>query len=134
MAAKADLVTLMPISNMNRALKFYTKGLGAKLLYRARGAMKDDWASIKLGGQEIWLITPSKREKRSLAYTALVVKNIKSAVKGLKAGGVKFQKAEKWSETTRVDGPIAFEEWGGSAFFKDTEGNLLMLWQNTPGM
>ena len=30
---------------------------------------------------------------------------------------------------TKVDGPIAYEEFGASAFFKDSEGNLLMLWQ-----
>ena len=33
---------------------------------------------------------------------------------------------------SRVEGPIAFETFGAAAFFKDPEGNLLMIWQNSP--
>ena len=134
MASKATLVTLMPIRKMGRAIKFYTKLLGAKLEYRGQGEMKNAWASVKLGGNDIWLIAPEEREKRKLAYTGFLVKDIKKFVSGLQKGGVKFQRAQKSSKDTKVVGPIAFEEWGASAFFQDSEGNLLMVWQNTPGM
>ena len=134
MLAKQRLVTLMPIRNMNRALKFYTKKLGAKFLERARGAMKDGWASVRLGGQDIWLIAPSKWEKRTLAYTTFLVKNIKSEVAQLQKNGVKFHRAEKMGPDTKIDGPISWESWGGAAFFNDTEGNVLMVWQNIPPM
>ena len=134
MAPKTTLATLMPIRNMDRAIKFYTKLLGGKLEYRGEGEMKDGFASLKVAGHEIWLISPEKREKRSLAYTTFVVANIKRFVSGLQKGGVKFQRALKMSKETRVDGPIAFEPWGASAFFTDSEGNLLMVWQNTSPM
>jgi predicted enzyme related to lactoylglutathione lyase len=134
MPAGSRLVTLIPIRNMNRALKFYTKVLGAKMGDRGRGAMRNFWASVTLGGVDVWLIAPSKRERRNLAYQTLLVKNIKATVTELKRKGVKFQRAERMGPETRIDGPIAYESFGASAFFKDTEGNLLMVWQNFPAM
>ncbi|SRR5712692_4823200 len=119
---------------MNRAIKFYTEALGGKLLYRGEGEMKNSWASMKLGKEEFWLITPQEREKRTLAYSTFLVKDIKAAVKELKGKGVKFQPAEKMSEESRLDGPIAYDSFGAAAFFKDSEGNLLMVWQNIPPM
>jgi len=134
MASGPSLVTLVPVRKMNRAIKFYTKTLGGKVLYRARGPMKDFWASLKVGGVELWFVAPPEREKRKLAYQAFVVKNIKTYVAGLQRRGVKFEKAERSSKETKVEGPIAFDQWGASAFFKDTEGNMLMAWQNFPPM
>ena len=134
MAAKPRLVTLMPIRNMNRAIKFYTKVLPGKLEYRGQGAMKNFWAGLRVGTHEVWLIAPEKHEKRTLAYTTFLVNNIKGFVRGLQKKGVKFQKAERMSKETKIDGPIAFESFGASAFFKDSEGNVLMVWQNTEPM
>jgi len=134
MATGPRMVTLVPIRNMNRAIKFYTKVLGGKLGDRGRGQMKDMWASAKVGGSEIWFVNPPEREKRKLAYQTFVVKNIKSFVTKLKGRGVKFEKAERMGPDTKIEGPIAFDEWGASAFFKDSEGNMLMAWQNFPPM
>ena len=53
-------------------------------------------------------------------------------MKELGGRGVKFLPGEKMGEKSKVEGPITFEEYGASAFFKDTEGNLLMVWQNNP--
>ena len=132
--SEAGFATLIPIRDMDRAIKFYTGALGAKLMYRGEGEMKDYWASVKLGREEFWLITPQTREKRTLAYSTFLVKDIKAVVKELKKKGVKFQRAEKMSKESRLEGPIAHESFGSSAFFKDSEGNLLMIWQNIPPM
>jgi predicted enzyme related to lactoylglutathione lyase len=134
MATGPQLVTLIPIRKMNRAIKFYTKTLGGRLQERGRGSMKDFWASLKVGGAEVWLVAPGEREKRKLAYQTFVVKDIKRFVTKLKASGVKFERAERMSKETKVAGPIAFDTFGASAFFKDTEGNMLMAWQNFPPM
>jgi len=123
--------TLVPVKNMDRAVEFYTKSLGGKLLYRDKGEMKAFWASISVGKSEFWLIKPQAREKRELAYSTFVVKDIRSVVADLKKKGVKFQRAERMSKETKVEGPIAIEQFGASAFFKDSEGNVLMAWQNT---
>jgi len=131
MFSKASYATLIPVRNMDRAVSFYTETLGGKLLMRDKGDMKDFWASVKVAGSEFWLIAPEKREKRDLSYSVFVVKDIKSAVGDLKAKGVKFQRPERMSKETKIEGPIARDAgMGASAFFKDSEGNLLMLWES----
>ncbi len=97
---------------------------------RGEGDMNDAWASVSVGKAEFWLGKPERREKRSLAYSTFLVKDIRQEVSELKNRGVKFLKGEKMGKDTKVEGPITFAEWGSSAFFKDSEGNLLMVWQN----
>jgi len=128
----ARLVTLVTVKDMDRALKFYTKTLGGKLLHRGEGEMKDWWASVKLGRNEFWLIIPDTKEKRTLAYSTFVVKDIRSVVNDLKARGVRFSRAERMSKETKIEGPVASDSSGAEAFFKDSEGNLLMVWQSSP--
>lgn len=134
MAKDAKMVTLIPVRKMDRAIKFYTKVLGGKVIDRADGPMKDFWCSLKLGGAEVWFVAPTKTEKRKLAYQAFLVKDIRKYVAQLQRLGVKFQKAEKMGPDTKIDGPIATDPFGAAAFFPDSEGNLLMAWQNFPPM
>ncbi|MCI4372435.1 MAG: VOC family protein [Thermoplasmata archaeon] len=134
MVAGTRLTTMIPVRNMNRAVKFYTKAVGAKLEFRGRGQMKNLWASLTIGDSGVWLIVPEKHEKRNLAYTAFVVKNIKGFVKKLQGNGVKFQRAQPMGKNTKVVGPIAFDPFGASAFFRDSEGNSMMVWQESPDM
>ena len=131
MLAKADFASLIPIRNMNRAIKFYTDILGGKLTLRDEGDMKDTWASLSIGKNNFWLVQPQKFEKRELAYTTFIVNNIKETVNGLKKAGVKFDPAEKMGPKDKIDGNVTHGEWGANAFFKDSEGNLLMLWQDS---
>ena len=99
---------------------------------RAPGDMKNSWASVKIGREEFWLVSPPGRQtkKADLAFSTFVVKDIKREVEGLRAKGVKFQRAEKMNEDTKIDGAVATDAFGSVAFFNDTEGNLLMLWQS----
>jgi predicted enzyme related to lactoylglutathione lyase len=128
---EASYATIIPVRKMDRALAFYTETLGGKLLMRGEGDMKNFWASVKVAGSEFWLVPPEGWEKRKLSYSVFVVKDIKSAVGDLQAKGVKFQRAEKMSKETKVEGPVARDPaMGASAFFKDSEGNLLMLWES----
>ncbi|MDA4121595.1 MAG: VOC family protein [Thaumarchaeota archaeon] len=129
MLDKAHFVTFVTVKKMDRALKFYTDALGGKLVMKGEGDMEDSWASVKVGKNEFWLVVPSEWEKRELAYNAFIVDDIGAAVADLKSKGVKFTKAEKYGKDTKIEGPIARHSWGAEAFFKDSEGNLLMLWQ-----
>lgn len=130
MLSEASYATIIPVRKMDRAVRFYTETLGGKLLRRDKGNMKDFWASVKAAGSEFWLVAPQQREKRNLSYSVFVVKDIKSAVGELQANGVKFQRAEKMNKESKVEGPISRDPgMGASAFFKDSEGNLLMLWE-----
>ena len=124
--------SLVPVKNMDRAVKFYTSTLGGKLLHRMEGEMKDFWASVKVGGCEFWLVTPQKWEKRELAYSVFMVEDVKAVVGELKGKGVKFSRGEKMGDGSRVEGPITYSDEGVTAFFKDSEGNLQMLFQGKP--
>ena len=130
MLSNADFATLIPIKNMDRALKFYTKTLGGSLNMRAPGDMKNAWASVSVGKTEFWMVKPDKHEKRDLAYSTFVVKDIKKTVVRLKRKGVKFLRAEKMNSDSKIDGPISYSPYGAAARFKDSEGNLFMLWEN----
>jgi catechol 2,3-dioxygenase-like lactoylglutathione lyase family enzyme len=123
--------TLIPVRNMDRAVKFYTETLGGKLLLRMEGEMKDFWASLQVSGCEFWLVSPEEKEKRELAYDVFMVEDIKAAVSQLKGKGVRFNRGEKTTKDSRVEGPITYDSVGAMAFFKDSEGNLLMLYQST---
>ncbi len=131
MLARTRHATLIPVKNMSRAIGFYTKKLGGSLNMRADGEMKDYWASLNIGKSEFWFVKPPKPEKMKLAYNTFTVKNIRSMVKGLKTKGIKFEKAETMSPKDKVEGPITWSPYGASAFFHDSEGNMIMLWQNT---
>ncbi len=130
MQAKARLGTLITIKNMDRAIRFYTRTLGGKLTFRGRGEMRNFWASLELGGTPLWLVSPERTERRKLAYNVLFVGDIRKTVADLKKRKVRFTPADRMSKETRVEGPIAFDSFGASAFFRDSEGNLLMLWQD----
>jgi catechol 2,3-dioxygenase-like lactoylglutathione lyase family enzyme len=123
--------TIVPVRNMDRAVKFYTETLGGKLLNRMEGEMKDFWASVKVSACEFWLVSPEEQEKRELAYDAFAVEDIKVAVAELKGKGVKFNRGEKMGKDSKVEGPITYDSAGATAYFKDSEGNLLMLWQGS---
>ena len=96
---------------------------------RAEGEMKNSWASVNVGKTEFWLVRPEKHEKRDLAYSAFVVKDIKKTVSGLKKKGLKFLPAERMGADSKIDGPISYSPYGAGAILKDSEGNLLMLWE-----
>jgi catechol 2,3-dioxygenase-like lactoylglutathione lyase family enzyme len=121
--------TLIPVRNMDRAVKFYTSTLGGKLLHRMEGEMKDFWASVRVSRSEFWLVSPEEREKMELAYSVFMVDDIKGVVRELKEKGVKFNRGEKMGKDSKVEGPITYDPTGATAFFKDSEGNLLMLFQ-----
>jgi predicted enzyme related to lactoylglutathione lyase len=130
MISKAGFATSVPIRNMDRAIAFYTRALGGSLNMRGQGEMKSYWASVNVGKEEFWLVKPEKREKRDLAYSTFIVRDIKRTVVGLKRKGVKFLRAEKMGPDSRIDGPISYTSYGAGAFFKDSEGNLLAIWEN----
>ncbi len=95
--------------------------------------MKDMWVSVRMGRKEFWLIKPSDKEqgkKTDLAFSTFIVKNIKTEVANLKKKGAKFDAPETGEWTAKADDPIAYDPVGAAAFLKDSEGNLLMLFQS----
>lgn len=125
MLDKSRFVTLVTVKKLDRAIKFYTEALGGKLMSK-----REEDASVRIGKEDFWLVVPDIWEKRELAYNAFVVDDIAAAVAALRSRGVRFSRGEKVTPDTRIDGPIARHASGAEAFFKDSEGNQLMLWQD----
>jgi catechol 2,3-dioxygenase-like lactoylglutathione lyase family enzyme len=134
MAKNVEFVTLIPIRNMSRAIRFYTKQLGGRVTMRGTGQMRNSWSSLSIAGHHVWLVAPDKREKRSLSYMTLIVKDAKRYVRSLQAKGVKFQRGESMGPRSKVEGPVVSTPYGTTAFFKDPEGNLWMVFQIPAGM
>jgi catechol 2,3-dioxygenase-like lactoylglutathione lyase family enzyme len=106
------------VSNMDKAVRFYSETLGLKLAYR----FGDHWASVEAGkGLTIGLHPASTQSpagrKGSMAIGLELKGSIQDAVKALEAKGVKFQ-------------GIANEGKAGAfAGFEDPDGNQLYLAQ-----
>jgi len=105
------------VSNMDRAVRFYSETLGLKLAYR----FGDHWASIEAGtGLTIGLHPASSQfsagRKGSMAIGLQLKGSLPDAVSALTAKGVRFQ------------GDVINEGKAGSFIgFEDPDGNQLYL-------
>jgi catechol 2,3-dioxygenase-like lactoylglutathione lyase family enzyme len=104
------------ISNMDRAVRFYTEVLGLKLAYR----FGDHWASVEVGKGLTIGLHPASGEmpagrKGSMAIGLELNGPIEDAVKTLGAKGVQFQ------------GVVNEGKAGKFVAFEDPDGNMLYL-------
>jgi catechol 2,3-dioxygenase-like lactoylglutathione lyase family enzyme len=103
------------VTNMDRAVKFYTETLGLKLAYR----FGDNWASVELGkGLTIGLHPASAESPKGRGGMAIGLEltgSIEDAMSRLEAKGVRF-------------GNVVNEGKAGKfAHFEDPDGNLLYI-------
>src|SRR6476620_1544227 len=80
------------VSNMDRAVRFYTEVLGLKLAYR----FGDHWAAVEVGKGLTIGLHPASEEmpagrKGSMAIGLELSGSIREAMKKLETKGVKFQ-------------------------------------------
>lgn len=106
------------VSNMDRAVRFYTEVLGLKLAYR----FGDHWASVEVGkGLTIGLHPSSEPSptgrKGSMAIGLELSGSIHDAMRTLEAKGVRFPT------------PVNEGKAGSFAHFEDPDGNPLYLAQ-----
>ena len=105
------------VSDMDRAVKFYTESLGLRLQYRAG----DHWAQVEAGDGLCIGLHPAGPESPAPGSGAAtqvgfnVTEPVEVEVKSLQARGVQFK------GPVRSDGPIKL------AFFADPDGNELYL-------
>jgi len=104
------------VSNMDRAVRFYTEVLGMKVEYR----FGDQWASLKTDdGMTVGLHPASKESpagrKGSITIGFEVSESIERAVTAMKEKGVKFV------------GPIVDDKEIKAAHFEDPDGNEMYI-------
>ena len=122
MLRDAPIRAYIPASDIARARKFYegTVGLTPKVEY-AGGVI------YECGGAEVFMY-PTKNAGTSKASQAYwQVSDVEAEVAALKARGVKFEEYDMPGMTMKNS--IATAGGAKTAWFKDTEGNILAVTQ-----
>ncbi|HEV8544815.1 MAG TPA: VOC family protein [Candidatus Limnocylindrales bacterium] len=129
--ANAPLNATLPAHDIERAKRWYEEKLGVTPVMDLGVA-----GQLYTTGGTPWLIyqTPSAGTgKHTLA--GFVVDNIDQTISELRAKGVKFEDYALGDQGPTTENGIARDPTGGaSAWFTDSEGNILAITQLPPGM
>lgn len=123
MLSQSQIIAYIPVSDLPRARKFYEEKLGfAPVEVNAEGVMYESGKGSRCFA---YTSAGAGTNKASTAYWE--VADIEAEVAGLKKRGVVFEEYDNPGYAT-VNG-IATGNGVKSAWFKDTEGNILALAQ-----
>ena len=109
---RTDFVSV-PVQDLDRARKFYSETLGIH-----SPDVNADWPEFETGNVSLYLVDPTKMGtefKSHSLHIALRVPDVAAARAGLESKGVEFE------------GEILDTGVCHMAFFRDSEGNALML-------
>lgn len=122
MLSAAPIRAYIPASDVSRARKFYegTIGLKPKEAYAA-GVI------YECGGTEVFLYPTSNAGTSKASQAYWQVDDVEAEVADLKARGVKFEEYDMPGVTMKNS--IATGGGAKTAWFKDTEGNILAVSQ-----
>ena len=122
MLRNAPIRAYIPVSNVSRARKFYEDLVGLKPREEYAGGV-----IYECGGAEVFMYpTPNAgTSKASQAYWQ--VDDVEAEVADLKARGIKFEEYDMPGMTMKNS--IATAGGAKTAWFKDTEGNILAVSQ-----
>jgi catechol 2,3-dioxygenase-like lactoylglutathione lyase family enzyme len=109
----------VPVSDQQRALDFYTKTLGFRVITDQPFDDKQRWIELGIGRSSsgITLFTPEGQEHRIGTFTGIsfLADDVMATCKDLAAKGVTFiQEPQK-------------ADWGTAAIFADPDGNQFVL-------
>ena len=122
MLSENKIVTTIPVVDINRAKQFYKEKLELKLLQEM-----DDGLFFEAGNNTQVFLYQRGQTKADHTIATFVVDDIESEVNHLKNKGVIFEEYNLPNIKT-VDG-IATTDYYKSAWFKDTEGNIIGITQ-----
>ena len=109
----------VPVSDQQRALDFYTKTLGFRVITDQPFDDTQRWIELGIGrsGTGIALFTPPGQEDRIGTFTGIsfVAADVMTTCRELANQGVKFVQEPKQAD------------WGTSAIFADPDGNQFVL-------
>ena len=122
MLSTAPIRAYIPVSNVSRARNFYEETLGLK--------PKGDYAGgviYECGGAEVFMYPTSNAGTSKASQAYWQVDDVEAEVAELKARGVKFEEYDMPGVTMKNS--IATGGGAKTAWFKDTEGNILAVSQ-----
>ena len=106
------------ISNMERALQFYSKVLGMAVTSH----YGEDWATVEAGGFTVGLHPKKAESPEPGAHGAIQV--------GLNVGDIEAARAALITGGAQEVGPVVVGSGGSFVHFHDQDGNALYLWQS----
>ena len=119
MLSDKPVMVMLPATDIKRATDFYGGKLGLKVVEETEGMV-----ILEVHGVKIMVY---KREQTKAEHTAFtfVVENVEHEVKELKEKGIVFEEYD--TEEIKTENSIATHGELKSAWFKDTEGNILAI-------
>ena len=109
----------VPVSDQQRALEFYTKALGFRVVTDQPFDDTQRWIELGIGRSSsgITLFTPHGHESRIGTFTGIsfLADDVIETCKELAANGVKFIQEPKQAD------------WGTAAVFADPDGNQFVI-------
>lgn len=121
MLANAPIVIILPAVDLNRAKRFYTEIIGLMVLEESpKGLVFES----KNGGPDLYIYKrgPTKADHTVAGF---IVNDVEKEVKELKEKGVVFEEYD--IPERKTVNSIASKDRGKSAWFKDTEGNIIAV-------
>lgn len=123
MLTQTRVHTTIPASDIDRAMRFYEDKLGFKPMSTLPGGMM-----YQAAGDTRFVLYPSPNAgKAPQTVMGFTVDNVEAEVKDLKRRGVVFEEYD-YPGLKTVDS-IAKRDGVSSAWFKDSEGNILGIVQ-----
>lgn len=117
-------MTTLPAADITRARQFYEEKLGL----RPKNENPDS-VMYECGNGTGFLVYPSRFAGQNPAtYMGFETEDIESEVQGLKDKGVKFE--EYNIPGIKTENSIAQTDGNKAAWFKDTEGNIIGVFQS----
>jgi catechol 2,3-dioxygenase-like lactoylglutathione lyase family enzyme len=116
---KAVKFVSVPVTNQDRALEFYTKQLGFRLITDSPFDGTQRWIELGIprADTKVVLFTAAGQDKLIGGFmnVTFMADDVEATVKELKERGVEFVQDPKKAD------------WGTSAIFKDLDGNMFVL-------
>jgi len=122
MLSAAPIRAYIPVSSVPRARKFYEEKLGLKPKEAYAGGV-----IYECGGAEAFLYPTSNAGTSKASQAFWQVEDVEAEVAELKARGVKFEEYDMPGITMKNS--IATGGGAKTAWFRDTEGNILAISQ-----
>jgi catechol 2,3-dioxygenase-like lactoylglutathione lyase family enzyme len=119
----SDFAATLPVSDMERAVAFYREVLGLEPVEQGEGPTQ-----YSVGGSNFVLYESEFAGTNRATAATFVAGDVKSAVATLRGRGVEFDDVELEGATTE-DGITTMPDGSAGAWFKDSEGNILGIFE-----
>jgi catechol 2,3-dioxygenase-like lactoylglutathione lyase family enzyme len=121
----AGVLTTLPVSDLARAKRFYREVLGLRPLQELPQGLLYECAE---GGRFLLYLTGAQSSSEH-TQMSFVVADIEGEIEDLKGDGVSFEEYDL--QDLKTVGSIAYSRSAESAWFRDSDGNLIGITQMT---